>query len=176
MATFPKQALIDSYQPIGSCMSIPLSSSVRNQSANNTNSGHSAKNDDETGARYMETFSTLDQTTTASPAAERRDRERFGVEGFAEATVPGSKVLFRGNTQDLSQTGCYIRTKAFLSADIGEEVELRLSVDELHFKTSARVRAVRRGRGAGFEFLGIDEEAREGIDALIAKLSGPRPS
>ena len=107
---------------------------------------------------------------------ERRERQRFEVDGFAEVVVSDAGFLFRGAIQDLSRSGCYIKTKAYLSVNVGAEVELRFSVNDFHFKTPAKVRLVRRGAGAGFEFLCVEEKVEKGLDGLIAKLSNTTSS
>jgi hypothetical protein len=92
---------------------------------------------------------------------------------MAEVNIPNSGILFRGLTSDLSYDGCYIQSPAYLSASIGEEVEVRFSVSDVHFRASAKVTAVRRGKGAGFQFLHVEEEALNNLNTLIEKLSSP---
>ncbi len=104
---------------------------------------------------------------------DRRKRERFRVDGLAEVNIPNCQILFRGLTSDLSYAGCYIQSPAYLGADLGQEVEVRFSVSDVHFRASAKVTTVRRGKGAGFEFLHVEEEAQNNLNTLIEKLSSP---
>lgn len=112
--------------------------------------------------------------TASQPApGEQRSRERFRVDGLAEVAVGNTGVLFRGTTHDLSQNGCYIDSKAYLSASVGEEVEVRFSVGDVHLRAVAKVRVVKRGKGAGFEFLHVKEDAQNCLDSLLDRLGQP---
>jgi hypothetical protein len=105
---------------------------------------------------------------------ERRGQERFRADGLAEV-VANSKVLFRGETHDISRGGCYIKSKGYLSADVGEAVEVRFSVSGIHFRASAKVRSVRRGKGAGLEFLSVEEDAQNNLNTLLERLAFAQP-
>src|SRR5271170_1808182 len=113
------------------------------------------------------------KTVSQSATGDRRRRERFRVDGLAEVCVANSGIVFRGLTGGLSHDGCYIQSNAYLSASVGEAVEIRFSVSDVHFRASAKVTAVRRGKGAGFEFLHVEEEAQNNLNTLIEKLSSP---
>jgi hypothetical protein len=108
-----------------------------------------------------------------SATGDRRKRDRFRADGMAEVNIPNCQILFRGLTSDLSYAGCYIQSPAYLGADLGEQVEVRFSVSDVHFRASAKVTAIRRGKGAGFEFLHVEEEAQNNLNTLIEKLSSP---
>jgi len=101
---------------------------------------------------------------------ERRKRERFPIDGMAEVNIPNCGILFRGLTSDLTYDGCYIQTPAYLGANVGEQVEVRFSVSNVHFRAAAKVTAIRRGKGAGFEFLHVEEEAQNNLNTLMNKL------
>lgn len=112
---------------------------------------------------------------TQPATADRRRQERFRVDGPAEVIAGNAGILFRGETHDLSQTGCHIRSKCYLSASAGEEVEVRFSVSDVHFRALARVKLVRRGKGASFEFLRVEENIQRDFNTLIERLGCPTP-
>jgi hypothetical protein len=107
---------------------------------------------------------------------EKRRQERFPADGPAEVVVADAGIVFRGKTRDLSQRGCYIKSTAYLSAGVGAEVEVRFSVSDVHFRAPARVRLVRPGKGAGFEFLRVEQNVQNDLNSLIERLSCPMPA
>jgi hypothetical protein len=127
----------------------------------------------------MGNSSTVEEKATGTKTAvvDRRHRRRFGVDGFAEVVVSETRFLFRGKIRDLSLNGCYVMTKAYLSVALGTEIELRFSVDDVHFRARAKVRVVKPGFGAGFEFLIDDPRIQTLLANLINKLRTPaKPS
>jgi hypothetical protein len=108
-------------------------------------------------------------------AREKRRQERFPADGPAEVVVADAGIVFRGNTRDLSQRGCYIKSTCYLSAGVGTEVEVRFSVSDVHFRAPARVRLVRPGKGASFEFLRVEQNVQNDLNSLIERLSCPMP-
>jgi hypothetical protein len=118
------------------------------------------------------------ETTTGKRlgAGEKRRRKRFRADGLAEVVVADTGFVFRGKTHDLSQMGCYVRSSAYLSAGIDAEVEVRFSVSDVHFRAPAKVRLVRPGKGAGFEFLRVEENVQKDLDTLIERLSCATPA
>ena len=130
------------------------------------------------GARCTESSIRRNETIARKkPAAgEKRRRERFRADGLAEVVVADSGIVFRGNTHDLSQTGCYIKSSAYLSAGIGAEVVVRFSVSDVHFRAPAKVRLVRPGKGASFEFLRVEQNVQNDLNSLIERLSCPVPA
>jgi hypothetical protein len=129
------------------------------------------------GARYTERSTGRNEISSGKKpaAAEKRRRERFLVDGPAEVVVADAGIVFRGKTHNLSQTGCYINSKGYLSAGIGAEVEVRFSVSDVHFRAAARVRLVRPGKGTGFEFLHVEQNVQNNLNSLIETLSCPTP-
>ena len=129
------------------------------------------------GARFTERSAGRNEISSGNKpaAAEKRRRERFLVDGPAEVVVADAGIVFRGKTHNLSQTGCYINSKGYLSAGIGAEVEVRFSVSDVHFRAAARVRLVRPGKGAGFEFLHVEQNVQNNLNSLIETLSCPTP-
>lgn len=107
-----------------------------------------------------------------TPVQDRRRNPRFACNGPVEVGVFDAEFLFRGEIQDLSMEGCYVRTRARLRLRRGTEVELRFSLAGEHVKCVARVMSFRPGTGAGFEFMDLDEKPRKAIVRLIGLLDG----
>lgn len=116
-----------------------------------------------------------DKKQTKNSARERRKQDRFGCDGFAEVIVDDAAFLFRGAIQDISLTGCYIRSRAHLRLDHGAEVDLHFSVDGDSFYARARLVIVRPGAGAGFQFLFDDSELQLRLASLVRKLEISAP-
>ncbi len=105
--------------------------------------------------------------------AEERDRrrhERYACDGFAEVVAFRPELLFRGEVKDISQTGCYITTRARLNLKRFAEIELRFSANGQYLSCLARVMDVRQGRGVGIEFVPGDPRIDEQIQELMEQL------
>jgi hypothetical protein len=62
-------------------------------------------------------------------------------------------VLFRGELRDLSESGCYIATRARVQLEAGHMLELRLKLRNAEHQTLARVVQMIPGSGIRMEFL-----------------------
>jgi hypothetical protein len=125
------------------------------------------------GKVAMEIFPT-NHKERAGGKESRRNR-RYGCDGFAEAVALDGNFLLRGEILDISQTGCFIKTKAQLHLGRYTKVDLRFTVKETSFHILARVMEVRFGKGAGFEFLHVDPQVRASLLLLIHSLSTGTP-
>ena len=101
---------------------------------------------------------------------ERRTTPRIGVEFWAEERC-GADVYFHRVT-NLSRDGFFIEKK--LPFQVGQTVNIRLDLPGLNSKLDARSRVVNNYhdgcanlRGAGFQFMDLDAQARKGIEAYI---------
>jgi PilZ domain len=103
---------------------------------------------------------------------ERRRHERYSVRGDAEVMVSDGTLLFRGNTADISLSGCFIETRARLMLEPGTPVEMVFRAGHLTLRVSATVRAVRPGVGAGFLFGAMSAYMQAGLEGLIAQMQG----
>jgi PilZ domain len=101
---------------------------------------------------------------------ERRQHQRFAVDGWAEVVVADGSLLFRGRILDLSVAGCYIETEARLRLEPGTQVEMVFRVNEIVFRPTATSRAVRPGEGAGFLFLNLNSRMQADLELLISEL------
>ena len=119
----------------------------------------------------MERASVSRTTGTAEKLpSERRIAKRHACDGFAEVVVPTSGFLFRGEIADLSETGCYVKTRARLSLRRSSEAELRFTVNGDNFSVLARSVVVRTGIGVGFEFSVIEPQMHRKLLELIEEL------
>jgi hypothetical protein len=119
-----------------------------------------------------ETASREDETANSEKAAgkERRRRMRFICDGIAETVVIQGECLFRGKVRDISETGCYIVTRACLHLERSTLVNIRFMVNDNYYRTFARVMDVRPGQGVGVEFLFADLKAEAALKGLISML------
>jgi hypothetical protein len=97
---------------------------------------------------------------------ERRLSRRIGCKGFADAFVINTGYLFRGEIRDISETGCYIMTKARLQLKRLTEVDLLFVLNGRNYRTLARVMEVQPREGVGLEFLFSDQSAQESFKKL----------
>jgi hypothetical protein len=101
---------------------------------------------------------------------DRRRHRRFPCEGFAEVVGFRPHVLFRGRLRDISHSGCFVETRAWINLPRLAEVEIRFTVCGLKQAALARVMVVQPGKGAGFEFLPqdprLDQTFKKIIDGL----------
>lgn len=107
-----------------------------------------------------------------APGTERRRSKRYACEGFAEALVFHPETLVRGEIRDISESGCYLMTRAHLKMERAAEVELRFTLHGNHYRMNARVTDVRPGRGMGLEFAAGDAKVEAALKGLIAAMSG----
>jgi PilZ domain len=102
--------------------------------------------------------------------AERRLSHRFVCDGFAEVFAFDTGFLFRGAIRDLSQTGCCIATKALLKLECQSGVDLLFRLNNHEYRTLARVKVVRPGKGVGLEFLHQDSRVEVSFQTLLQTL------
>ena len=101
---------------------------------------------------------------------ERRGSRRIVCDMFVEAIVDQHGSMFRGTIRDISQTGCYIETRANLNLQRLTHVDIRFKVQNSFYHASARVMDVRPGRGLGLEFVLVGEHTVEWIQELLQVL------
>jgi hypothetical protein len=78
--------------------------------------------------------------------------------------------LFRGRLRDISQSGCFVETRAHLNLPRLAEVEVRFAACGLKLTVLARVMNVRPGKGAGFNFLSEDPRLDQTFHNMIERL------
>lgn len=107
----------------------------------------------------------------ALTGAERRRARRFSVAGFAEAFVIESGLLFRGEIRDISETGCYLETKARLKVECSMLMNVTFTLRGRTYQMTARIMNVRPGKGVGAEFLFTNEAERKLFNQLFYEVS-----
>jgi len=115
----------------------------------------------------------MSQETVAkdgSDVRERRRHVRYAVDGDAEVMVADGTLLFRGNTVDISLSGCFIATSARLALEPGTPVQMVFRAGHTTLRMSATVRAVRPGTGAGFLFGMMSSYMQAGLEGLIVEM------
>jgi hypothetical protein len=121
----------------------------------------------------METSQDISETPKEEVAGgkERRLSRRHECEGFAEAWVKKPESMFRGEIRDISQTGCYIRTKARLNLARFATVDLRFTLKGQRYRAAARAMDVRQGKGVGLEFIFPESQPPEWLENLLKAFS-----
>jgi len=79
--------------------------------------------------------------------------------------------LFRGAIRDVSQSGCFVMTKARMPLKRLAEAEIRFKLINRQFRTRALVMNVRPGEGVGFEFVFANKQVEEQVKSLIQELT-----
>lgn len=105
-------------------------------------------------------------------SVERRRHVRYAVEGDAEVLLADGSVIFRGRILDISLSGCLIATSARLRMAAGTPVEMVFRANGVMLRTTATVRALRSGVGAGFSFHRLNTRVYEELETLIWTLEG----
>jgi hypothetical protein len=126
---------------------------------------------DEVGEQLERRGVMQEETAGDEISVERRQHQRFAVDGIAEVVVADGSLLFRGQVLDISVAGCYIETQARLRIAPGTTVEMVFRVNGMVFRPLATSRMVRPGEGAGFLFLNLNPRMHAELEALIAELS-----
>jgi len=104
-------------------------------------------------------------------ALERREDERYPVDGDAEVTVlsgGSGAVLLRGRIKNVSQSGCYVETSALRRLAPGTPVDLLFVVRGWLVSAKADSRFSRSKIGMGFRFVTMDQDNRAKLDRFVA--------
>ena len=116
---------------------------------------------------------TIDTSESRSPRGERRSTPRFGVELWAEETADRGSYFHR--ITNLSLGGFFIEKK--IPFPVGQKVDLRLELPGRGQKTPVTGRIINNYqdqndnlRGAGIEFIELDDKARAGISAYLKQV------
>jgi hypothetical protein len=82
------------------------------------------------------------------------------------------ECLFRGDIRDVSQSGCFVATRAKVHLECLADAEIRFRLNNRLFKTRVRLMSIRPDDGVGLEFLGVSARTREQLGNLIQELNG----
>jgi hypothetical protein len=83
--------------------------------------------------------------------------------------------MFRGEIVDISQSGCFLMTKAHLNLERYGEVDLRFKYNNVDYRAVGLVMDIQPGRGVGFEFSFADAKTEKAFLALNEELSAAAP-
>jgi hypothetical protein len=104
-------------------------------------------------------------------AADRREEERYPVSWQAEIFIPERTTMFRGRVVNISPSGCYVQTVAWVRVPPGTVVELVFLLDGRQNRVYAEARFAQSRTGVGLRFSPLEEEVRRRLDQVIASLS-----
>jgi hypothetical protein len=96
---------------------------------------------------------------------ERRECRRYPVSVEIEVTEMGSRIPSRGQTTDVSLSGCYVATMFPLS--IGTVVDLKMWVSDGNIEGHGSVRTCHKGVGMGIEFTNLTRDAIDRLDDYL---------
>ena len=113
-----------------------------------------------------------DERSVAGFATEQRAAGRIECDGPAEVVVPFAGALFRGEIANVSEVGCYIRTRARVNLRRHDEVELRFTLRGDGFSILARVIWAKSMTGIRLEFTHIEPTPHKMLLRLIAEMKG----
>ena len=116
---------------------------------------------------------TIKTSGNPPPSGERRTTPRFGVELWAEETA--GRGLYFHRITNLSLGGFFIEKK--IPFPVGQQVDLQLELPGSVQKTPVTGRIINNYqdqddnlRGAGIQFVALDEQARAGITAYLKRV------
>jgi hypothetical protein len=119
----------------------------------------------------MEAGEGMEMAAQASPGgAERREEERYAVDWDADIFIPERTTMFRGRVINLSQSGCYVQTVAWVRVPPTTVVELVIKVDGRLIRVQAEARYAQSRTGVGLRFRALEKEVRQRLDWVIEEL------
>jgi hypothetical protein len=101
---------------------------------------------------------------------EQRSEDRYPVAWDAEIFVPERTAMFRGQMVNISSSGCYVRTLAWVRLPPTTVVELVFMLDGRLARTRAEARFAQSRTGVGLRFLPLEDELRRRLDEVIVDL------
>jgi hypothetical protein len=102
--------------------------------------------------------------------AEQRRDERYSVHGDAEILVVGGMSMFRGRIANISLSGCYVQTVAWVRLAPQTAVEVVFVVKGHVVRARAEARYSESKVGLGLRFLVMEEQMQRRLDSVLAGL------
>jgi hypothetical protein len=125
----------------------------------------------------MKASEAIDKETAAlALRAERRRNRRYPCNILSEAVARYRGSIFRGKIVDISGSGCFLLTKAFLDLERYTEVDLSFKYKNVDYRTVALVMDIQLRRGVGFEFSFADAQTAQVFLALSEEVSAATAS
>ena len=103
-------------------------------------------------------------------AAERREEERYPVSWEAEIFIPERTAMFHGRVVNISQSGCYVQTVAWVRVPPTTVVEVVFKLEGRLTRVQAEARYAQSRTGVGLLFLSLEEETRRRLGNALADL------
>ncbi len=88
----------------------------------------------------------------------------------AQIAIPEGAAIFRRQVANISPSGCYVRTTAWVRVIPTTVVELVVTLDGRRTSIRAEARFAQSRTGVGLRFLPLEEEIRSRLDRVIARL------
>jgi hypothetical protein len=104
---------------------------------------------------------------------ERRECTRYPVSVEIEITELGSRIPSRGQTTDLSLSGCYVATIFHLP--IGALVDFKMWVDDDNIKGHGSVQTCHGGVGMGIKFTDLTRDVMNRLDDYLQAATSETP-
>jgi hypothetical protein len=101
---------------------------------------------------------------------DRRDEQRYPVSWPAEIFIPERTTMFRGRVVNVSPSGCYVQTVAWVRVPPATEVELVFTLDGRMNRVRAEARYAQSRTGVGLRFLALEPDLRSRLDDTIDQL------
>jgi PilZ domain len=109
-------------------------------------------------------------TESSCEGAERRDEERYAVSWDAEIFIPERTTMFRGRIVNISPSGCYVQTVAWVRVPPTTVVEVVFKLEGRLTRVQAEARYAQSRTGVGLLFLSLEEETRRRLGNALADL------
>ena len=89
---------------------------------------------------------------------DRRNFQRYPVSVEIEVTEKDSRTPSRGNTTDVSLSGCYVAT--IFPLPTGATVDLKMWIEDCNIKGHGLVQTCHPGVGMGIKFTSLQSDAK----------------
>jgi PilZ domain len=112
--------------------------------------------------------------TTTEPScegAERREEERYAVSWDAEIFIPERTTMFRGQMVNISPSGCYVQTVAWVRVPPSTVVEVVFKLEGRLTRVQAEARYAQSRTGVGLRFLSLEKETRRRLGSALVDLA-----
>ena len=96
---------------------------------------------------------------------ERRNCQRYSVCVEIEVTAMDSHTPSRGNTTDVSLSGCYVAT--MFPLPMGAAVDFKMWIEDGNIKGRGSVQTCHPGVGMGIQFTDLAREAIGRLDGYL---------
>jgi hypothetical protein len=110
------------------------------------------------------------QAMTAPAQRERRKQARYEVDESAAIFFVKGGLTLQGRIENLSLSGCRIRTIERCLVDIYTRVEIEFHLQGLPFRLSGVIQSIHLRNTVGIRFLDLSERKQAQITELIGEI------